>query len=79
MAKWRIDPKVLQEFLACVLNAYKDGRMSEASAVGTIDHLIGGFDLPPDVTSDPLNYMRNVMAGGTASPEALRAKNDLPP
>jgi hypothetical protein len=63
MTKWRIDPQELQKFLAYVLNAYKDGRLNEASAVGAIDHLIGGFDLPPGEASEPMNYMHNVMAG----------------
>lgn len=63
MTKWRIEPKLLREFLAYVLDAYKNGDLSQASAIGAIDHLIGGMDLPPDVASDPTNYMKNVMAG----------------
>lgn len=63
MTKWRVDPKLLQEFLAYVLDSYKNGEMSRASAVGAIDHLIGGADLPPGEASDPTNYMKNVMAG----------------
>jgi hypothetical protein len=63
MTKWRVDPKLLSEFLAYVLDAYKNGDLSQASAIGAIDHLIGGFDLPPDVASNPTNYMRNVIAG----------------
>jgi hypothetical protein len=63
MTKWRIDPKLLREFLAYVLDRYKAGDMSQASAIGAIDHLFGALDLPKGVGSDPINYMKNVMAG----------------
>jgi hypothetical protein len=63
MTSWRVDPSLLQQFLAYVLDRYKAGDMSQAAAVGAIDHLFGALDLPKDVGSDATNHMKNVMAG----------------
>lgn len=60
----RIDHRLLDKFLGYVLDKYKSGDVSQSSAIGTIAHLVGALDLPPESEPDnPTDYMNAVLNG----------------
>ena len=58
----RIDGKLMDEFLGCVLDRHKDGTNSRTHTIGIIGHLLYGMNLPKDIASEPNHYMRSVLA-----------------
>jgi hypothetical protein len=55
------DHKLLDAFLAEVLDRYKSGKTDRDSAVGLIAHLVAAIDLPDG--ADHRAYMQTVVAG----------------
>jgi hypothetical protein len=72
----RIDGKLMDEFLGCVLDCYKDGTKSRPSAIGIIGHILYGMNLPRDVASDPNHYMRAVLAELRTSKNFAKSGNE---
>jgi hypothetical protein len=57
----RLDHKLLEDFLGSVLDRYKAGTLSRASAIGIVDHLFAALEIP-NWGSNPTNYMKKVLA-----------------
>ena len=63
MSHYEIDHKLLDKFLAHVLDRYKAGDIDLATAVERIAFLVETVALPGGEGAGPAKYMQNVLAG----------------
>ena len=55
------DHELLDQFLATVLDRYKDGEITKSEAIGNIAHLVAAVDLGKGAGDNPAQFMRAIL------------------